>query len=92
MVREIKVRKPLPPTTWVPRKSLAEEDYELKRKLEGSARRGERTDLTSAQCAEVWTQDKTAEDLGISRRSVGEAIQAETLVKEYPELADLVPQ
>lgn len=47
---------------------------ELKRKLEGSARRGERTDLTSPQHSEVWTQDQTAKDLGISRQAVGKAL------------------
>ena len=36
-------------------------DYdEMKRSLEGSARRGQRTDLTSSMADEVWTRDKTA--------------------------------
>jgi hypothetical protein len=58
---------------------------ELERKMEGSARRGERTDLTSLHRGEVWTQDKTARDLGISRQAVSKAIQiaAERLFKAW---------
>jgi len=60
---------------------------EMKRKLEGSARRGERTDLTSSNFDEVWTRDKTAKDLGISTGSVSQSIQIAKAVEEYPELA-----
>ena len=48
--------------------SAIKEYDELARQIYGDARRGERTDLTSAYCAEVWTQHKTAIDLGVLSR------------------------
>lgn len=83
-LQENLMRKPLTDTEV----AVAIKEYdELKRKLEGGARRGERTDLTSPQRSEVWTQDKTANDLGISRQAVGKAIKIATAIEEYPELA-----
>jgi len=59
----------------------------LKRKIYGSAKSGERTDLTLPQCSKVWTQQRTAEDLGISQQAVTKAIQIANAIEEYPELA-----
>ena len=61
---------------------------ELKRKLEGERKAGGE-DGVHATCVngEGWTQDKTAEDLGISRPAVTKAIQIAKAVGEYPELA-----
>ena len=78
-------RKPLTD----PEVAVAVNEYDkLKRKLEGSARGGTRTDLGHSM-AEVdgWTQEKTAEDLGISQPAVNKAIQIATAIEEYPELA-----
>lgn len=61
---------------------------EMKRQLEGDKPRGNPNLL---QCGELegWTQDKTAQDLNVSRQSIGEAVQAENIVKEHPEWASL---
>ena len=76
-----------------PEVAAAIKEYdELKREKEGSARRGERTDLTSLHCGEVWTQDKTAKDLGISRQAVNKAIKIAEAIEEHPELAKLSGQ
>jgi hypothetical protein len=60
---------------------------ELKRKQYGSARRGERTDLTSPNFSEVWTQDKTAKVLNVSRPTVSRNLKIARAIKEYPDLA-----
>jgi len=60
---------------------------ELKRKQYGSARRGERTDLTSSKFDEVWTQNKTAEVLNVSRPTVSRNLKIARAIKEYPDLA-----
>lgn len=59
---------------------------ELKRKIEGSAKRGQQTDLTSSKFDEVWTRDKTAKDLGISTGAVSTAIQIANAIEENPKL------
>lgn len=60
----------------------------LKRELLGSARQGERTDLTLLEPNKVlWTQEQTAKDLGISRPTVVQAIKIATAIEERPELA-----
>lgn len=72
-----------------PEVAVAVREYdELKRKLEGSAKQGERTDLTLLHCNKVpWTQERTAQDLGISQSAVVKAIKIATAIEEYPELA-----
>lgn len=59
----------------------------MARKEYGSARQGERTDLTLPQCSKVWTQAKTAEKLNISQQAVAKSIQiaraVEILLLEY---------
>ena len=61
---------------------------ELKRKLEGERKAGGE-DGVHATCVngEGWTQEKTAENLGISQDAVSRAIQIAKAVEEYPELA-----
>lgn len=70
--------------------SIAEYD-ELKRELEGkkdTRLKGRDTFGGYTVASEAgWTQAKTAEDLGISRQSVSEAVKAEEYVKVHPELA-----
>jgi len=56
----------------------------------GQARRGERTDLTSVNITEVWTQDKTAEALGVSQETVSKALQVAEYIEKRPELAGFV--
>ncbi len=66
---------------------IAEYDR-MKREKEGSARQGERTDLTLLESNKVpWTQEATARDLGISRPTVVQALKIDEAVKERPELA-----
>ena len=60
---------------------------ELKRKLEGEAKVGGNRQSIRHIVPNGWTQEKTATDLGISRRTVGKAIQIANAVEEYPELA-----
>ena len=63
----------------------------MKRKFEGekkpsdTLKRGSRSPTLSER--EGWTQEKTAEELNISRQAVTKAIQIATAVEEYPELA-----
>jgi len=83
-IEENLIRKPL---TDIEMATAIKEYDELKRKLYGSARRGERTDLTSPQYGEVWTQKRTAEDLNISQQAVSTAIQIAGAVEEHPEWA-----
>jgi hypothetical protein len=66
--------------------AVIKEYDELKRKLEGNKPAGNPNLL---QCSELqgWTQDKTAQDLGISRQAVCKAIKIATAIEEYPELA-----
>ncbi len=72
-----------------PEVAVAIKEYdELRRKLEGSARQGERTDLTLLHRNKVpWTQEATARDLGISQPAVAKAIKIATAIEKYPDLA-----
>jgi hypothetical protein len=73
-----------------PEIALAIKEYdEMKRKIEGKPKPGYRTDLKGPlpHGSEGWTQEKTAEELNISRQAVTKAIQIATAVEEYPELA-----
>lgn len=67
--------------------AIAEYD-ELKRNLEGGKTQGQRTDTFSGNEKVGWGLRDTARELGVSVGSVSQAIQAENIVKEYPELAD----
>lgn len=69
--------------------STAIKEYdELKRKLEGESKpsdylkQGSRLPQYSERDI-GWSQDKTAQDLGISQQSVSKAIQIATAVEEY---------
>ena len=63
---------------------------ELKRKLEGEAKGGTRTDLGhSITEVDGWSLQKTAADLGISKPAVVKAIKIATAVEEHPDLARL---
>jgi len=54
---------------------------ELQRELQGSAKQGERVDLTRLESNQVpWSYQQTADDLGISKATVVQAI------KEYDDL------
>ena len=59
---------------------------ELKRKQYGEKKRG-RPAVNSPKFGELWTQDKTAELLNVSRQKVGRDIQIASAIKEYPALA-----
>lgn len=70
--------------------SSIKEYTELKRKLEGVAIKGRRTDLQpKSQRDPGWTIEKTAQDLGISKGAAVKAIQIATAVEENPEEAEL---
>ena len=72
-----------------PENRIAIAEYDaLKRKLEGSADRYSHPKAMLQCNNDNWSQEKTAQDLGISRPSVTQAIQAEAIVKEHPELAN----
>ena len=78
-------RKPL---TDPENRALIAQYDELKRQIEGNKSAGNPNLL---QCNELggWTQKATAEDLHISQPSVNQAIQAEEIVKQQPEWANL---
>ena len=59
---------------------------ELKRQLEGSKPAGN-PNLPHCSKLDGWTQEKTAQDLGISRQAVAKAIKLATMIEEHPELA-----
>jgi hypothetical protein len=63
---------------------------ELKRKLEGSKvtefKGKDSFGRYTVASEEGWTQDKTAEDLDISRQAVSKAIQIAGAIEEFPEL------
>ena len=44
------------------------------------------------QCGKLdgWTQEKTAQDLGISQQAVAKAIKPATMIEEHPELVERV--
>jgi len=65
--------------------AVAELD-ELKRKLEGSAKRFSHPKATS-KFDNGWTQDKTAELINISQPAVSRDIKIANAIREYPELA-----
>ena len=64
---------------------------EIMRAKYGSVKRGERTDLTSFAANEVepWSQDKTAEALGVTQPTVAKAIKIAEHVEDHPEDAKL---
>jgi len=75
-----------------PELAAAIKEYdEMMRKLKGekkpsdTLKKGSRLPQYSER--EGWTQDKTAEELNISRQAVARAIQIATAIEEYPELA-----
>jgi len=74
-----------------PEVATAIKEYDdLKRKLEGEAKGGTRTDL-GHNVTEVkgWSLQKTAKDLRISKPAVVKAIKIATAIEEYPDLAAL---
>lgn len=73
--------------TWQEEVQAKEELDGLMRIKHGSAKPGQRTDLTSAEVAEVWTTKKTAEMLREPERTTQADIQLAKEVKEHPELA-----
>jgi len=80
-------RKPLTD----PEVATAIKEYdELKRKLEGENKGGQRTDL-GHNVTEVagWSYQKTAQDLGISKPAVVKAVKIAAMVEKYPDLAVL---
>jgi len=78
-------RKPLSD----PEVATAIKEYdELKRKLEGEAKGGTRTDLGhSITEVEGWSLQKTADELQISKPAVVKAVKIATAIEEYPDLA-----
>ena len=62
---------------------------ELKRKQYGSADRYSHPKATS-KFDDGWSQDKTAQDLGISQPKVSRDIKIANAIKEYPELASYI--
>ena len=75
-----------------PETALAIKEYdEMKRKFEGEKdtkfKGKDKFGRHIVASEEGWTQEKTAEELNISRQAVTKAIQIATAVEEYPELA-----
>jgi len=67
--------------------SAIKEYDELKRKLEGSRPAGN-PNLPHRGELGSWTQEKTAQDLGISSTAVGKAIQVATAIEKHPDWAN----
>ena len=71
-----------------PEVATAIKEYdEMKRKLEGSKSAGN-PNLLQCGKLEGWTQDRTAQELGISQQAVTKAIKIATAIEEYPDLAN----
>ena len=75
-----------------PETALAIKEYdEMKRKFEGEKdtkfKGKDKFGRHIVASEEGWTQEKTAEELNISRQAVTKAIQIANAIEEYPELA-----
>lgn len=73
--------------SWQEEIKVKEELDQLMRAKYGSAKKGERTDLTCSDSEQVWTIKKTADLLNESKALISEDIQLAQALKEYPELA-----
>jgi len=60
---------------------------EMRRGEHGSARQGERTDLTLSQDDKVWNQSKTAKAAKVTQSTISKAKKVAKAIGEYPELA-----